>query len=246
VLFAGRYNAMYESTDRGASWFTSTLGQSYEVEALQVSDPPSSPTMLLAGTVNGLLLSSDSGSTWTFALSDNGKIGPFVSNGPVIIAGDERYDFAVSIDYGHTWHTSGGNGGGEGVLGSAYFGGFLFTSVAQGMEGGPCFLYRSSFADYAKYDVQQTNQPTSFTLNQNYPNPFNPSTSITYTLAARSTMKLEVFDMLGRKIETLMDGVIDAGSHNVKFDRANLPSGVYTVELSAGGLKLGMKMSLEK
>ena len=59
-------------------------------------------------------------------------------------------------------------------------------------------------------------------------------------------MKLEVFDMLGRKIETLMDGVIDAGSHNVKFDRANLPSGVYTVELSAGGLKLGMKMSLEK
>lgn len=94
----------------------------------------------------------------------------------------------------------------------------------------------------------QVNQiPANYVLSQNYPNPFNPSTNIDYALKSTGKVTLTVYDILGREVATLVDGVQSAGQHSVKFDGTNLPSGIYVYVLSTpDGLKLTKKMALMK
>jgi hypothetical protein len=60
--------------------------------------------------------------------------------------------------------------------------------------------------------------PTPFSLEPNYPNPFNPRTTLFYSLAEESRVRFELYDMLGRKIRTLADGIRDPGRHSVEWD----------------------------
>lgn len=75
--------------------------------------------------------------------------------------------------------------------------------------------------------------PLNLALMQNYPNPFNPSTVITFALPFNATVKLEVFDVLGRKMEELVNGMVGAGYHNVAFEASGLSSGIYFYRLTA-------------
>ena len=77
--------------------------------------------------------------------------------------------------------------------------------------------------------------PSSFYLLRNYPNPFNPSTTIAYTLPQTAEVSLAVFDLLGRQVRVLASGPQQAGSYEVPFDGAGLPSGVYVYRLQAIG-----------
>ncbi len=88
----------------------------------------------------------------------------------------------------------------------------------------------------------------NYGLHQNYPNPFNPSTVISYQLAENSTVRLQVFDMLGREVASLVNGERKvAGSHQVTFEAGNLSSGVYIYRLSTiSGVQLIRKMLLMK
>ena len=74
----------------------------------------------------------------------------------------------------------------------------------------------------------------SYVLWQNYPNPFNPSTTIRYGLASRSHVTLTVFNTLGQEMWRLVNGEVDAGYHEVKFDASGLSSGVYLYRMQAG------------
>ena len=76
--------------------------------------------------------------------------------------------------------------------------------------------------------------PDGFRLEQNFPNPFNPSTIIRYALPRRARVTLSVFSVLGQQVSLLQHGDQDAGSHEVRFDARDLPSGVYFYRLSAG------------
>jgi Secretion system C-terminal sorting domain len=88
--------------------------------------------------------------------------------------------------------------------------------------------------------------PTEFSLKQNYPNPFNPTTTITYTISHNSNVKLEVINILGQKVATLINKEQPAGEHKVNFDAANLSSGVYFYNLTASGKTITKKMMLLK
>ena len=88
---------------------------------------------------------------------------------------------------------------------------------------------------YSYVPVTTVNDDLSFinlySLSNNYPNPFNPSTKITYTIPERSNVSLKVFDLLGSEVAELVNGEIEAGSYDISFNAANLPSGVYFYRL---------------
>jgi hypothetical protein len=88
--------------------------------------------------------------------------------------------------------------------------------------------------------------PGEFSLSQNYPNPFNPSTLIRYGLPQGSQVRLEVYNVIGQNVATLVDERQEAGYHEVHFSGVNLPSGVYFYRLTAGGYVKTMKMALTK
>jgi hypothetical protein len=71
-------------------------------------------------------------------------------------------------------------------------------------------------------------------LQQNYPNPFNPSTSIQYAIGSTQFVTLQVYDLLGREVATLVNEEKPAGSYNAQFTMNNLPAGRQGVQLSSG------------
>ena len=98
----------------------------------------------------------------------------------------------------------------------------------------------------ANEDENFNELPQKITLGQNYPNPFNPTTTITFDLAKQEQVRLEVFDLLGRKVATVVDGMKTAGSHQVRFDATNLSSGMYLYRLSAGDVSEVRRMVLSR
>lgn len=94
-------------------------------------------------------------------------------------------------------------------------------------------------------ETDQT-MPESFELAQNYPNPFNPSSTIKFKLKFSGKATLIVYNMLGQKVQTLVDGFLNQGSYAVQFNGAGLASGVYFYSLQAGDHVLTRKMILLK
>ena len=88
--------------------------------------------------------------------------------------------------------------------------------------------------------------PVSMTLEQNYPNPFNPETRVRFALPAQGNVRIRVFDLLGKQVASMADGVFSAGEHTVTFSGQDLPSGVYFYVLEASGSRAIRKMTLIK
>jgi spore coat protein CotH len=88
--------------------------------------------------------------------------------------------------------------------------------------------------------------PREFALEQNFPNPFNQSTAISYQLSAKSKVSLNIYDITGRMVRTLVDKEEVAGRHSVCFDARDLVSGVYFAKLTAGGDKKTRKLTIAR
>jgi hypothetical protein len=88
--------------------------------------------------------------------------------------------------------------------------------------------------------------PERFALGANYPNPFNPTTVITYDLPEARAVTLTVYDVLGRRVARLDEGVRAAGRHRLRFDASRLSAGVYVYTLEAGDFRAARRMVLLK
>ncbi len=88
--------------------------------------------------------------------------------------------------------------------------------------------------------------PSEWTLEQNHPNPFNPVTEISYNVQAATIVTLNVYDILGREVATLVDEVQQPGEYSVMFDAFSLPSGIYFYRLKTGEYSNTKKMLLLK
>jgi hypothetical protein len=104
-----------------------------------------------------------------------------------------------------------------------------------------CWLYfaltRSPFPIEGTNSIRSTNAsfPNDFLLQQNYPNPFNPSTRIEYFLPRSERVALKIYDLEGREVANLVDGLRSAGWHSVIFNGAELANGVYLYRLQVSG-----------
>ena len=90
--------------------------------------------------------------------------------------------------------------------------------------------------------IQDSSYINNKLLKQNYPNPFNPTTTITFNLPERSYVELNIYNVLGVKLATLVKGIKSAGSYSVQFNASNYPSGIYIYELQTANYKQTKKM----
>jgi hypothetical protein len=88
--------------------------------------------------------------------------------------------------------------------------------------------------------------PESVKLNPNYPNPFNPTTTIPYEIAEDAEVKLTIWNMIGQKVATLVDGMVEAGTHEETWNANNMPSGIYIARFEVGSEVFTRKMTLIK
>ncbi len=128
-----------------------------------------------------------------------------------------------------------------GPLGDLYIAGKFDKTLYLGPEklehrGGGLNMFVAKYSAATITASETTPElPSTATLTSNYPNPFTHTTTIEYTLPASGPVHLSVYDVLGREVAILVDGVQHAGEHAAVFDGTSLPSGTWFYRLEATG-----------
>ena len=123
----------------------------------------------------------------------------------------------------------------------------VITQSSSGEKGGQLY-FDKAMTNSAITDITDKNLvlPKRINLEQNYPNPFNPSTTISYSIPNSDFVSLNVYDILGRNIESLVQEYKSAGYHNVTFDASDFSSGIYYYTLKVGSFISTKKMIVIK
>jgi hypothetical protein len=150
----------------------------------------------------------------------------------------------------NTWSSLGTgsqNGVNSGVNALAVVGNEVYVGGSFTEAGGVSANYVARWnSGTSRVEQLSPTAPKTFLLEQNYPNPFNPSTTIRYQLPVASEVKLEVYDVLGKKIATLVNERQSAGSYQVVWNASGLSSGTYFYRLQAGTFVETKKMIMVK
>jgi plastocyanin len=128
---------------------------------------------------------------------------------------------------------------------------YTYTFTLAGNYPYHCTLHPSmtaaiSVASPTGVDDQAPSIPDKFEVSQNYPNPFNARTAIEYALPQDSHVRLVIYNLLGQNIESLVDQSQTAGIHQVIWNAADVPTGVYFYRIEAGDFTQTRKMLLAK
>ncbi len=193
-------------------------------------------------------INGDENSIWIFQIAGDLTVSSDIN---VILAGGAQ---AKNI----FWQVSG-----EVNIGTnAHFEGIILSMTAINLNTGASLNGRALAQSAITLDQNTITQPTNtqatsidgegnslpeeFALFQNYPNPFNPSTVISYQIPVNTTVRLEVFNMLGQSVALLVNEQKAAGSHTVSFDATSLSSGIYIYRLNSADYNQTKKMMLIK
>ncbi len=129
------------------------------------------------------------------------------------------------------------------------------AAYTSGVNTEEQFVYAEDITGFSIFAVVNSEIPTpadladipeEFRLDQNYPNPFNPQTTIRYALPEAANVRLDVYNILGKRVLTLVDARQDAGIHEVSFDGDRFSSGVYLYHIRAGEFLESRQMLLVK
>ena len=122
-----------------------------------------------------------------------------------------------------------------------WYGGENFGDEGLTVEAAPDYRALLTSSEDARVDT-----PVAYNLRQNYPNPFNPTTNIEFTIPESHDVRLEVYNILGQRVATLVNTYKNAGTHAVHFDASRLASGMYIYRLQAGEFVQQKQMMLVK
>lgn len=245
-IFTGTYNdyfgASYEyifmSNDTAKTWApVDSVNVKDNIIVLAVSD-----TNLFVGTSNGLFLATSNGlKEIDHGFADN-YITALAVSGSKLFAGTAYDGIYFTSDNGAHWKqiNDGLTNTEVNTLSVSADGKELLVGVfGAGM-------WKRSLSDITAVKEEEKDVPSNFTLNQNYPNPFNPSTTISYSLPKSSNVNIEVFNVLGEKVATLVNEYERAGNHKAQWNAGRFASGVYFYRLQAGNYSAVKKLLLLK
>jgi hypothetical protein len=226
------HGKIYRTTNAGVSW--SEIGASTfdagKIQIFALVSDPANAARLLAGTASGVYLSSNGGTSWTTPVQsframclveDPGTSGRFW-------AGSDDSGIRSTTDGGVTWQLVNSGLGSLNILSLAYDP--VSRALYAGTQGGGLFRY-----DLATAVAEAPGAPVEYALEQNYPNPFNGDSHIGFRIGGFGLARLQVYDLLGRMVATLVNEWKEPGAFTVRFDAAGLSSGTYVYRLSAGG-----------
>jgi photosystem II stability/assembly factor-like uncharacterized protein len=244
------------TTDGGANWIDQSSGINVWLSGVSFTDINQGTAVGEAGTI---LKTTDGGEHWislassvtaylydvscidsvnAIIVGESGTILKTSNGGSSWIqqsSGTTNWLYAVNFIGGNTGWSVGKNG-----------------MILKTTDGGINWIQQS--IGTTGIEEEKNKLPVQFVLDQNYPNPFNPSTSIRYTISSviasetkqSQLVTLKVFDILGNEVATLVNEEKPAGSYEVKFNAAELSSGIYFYKLQAGSLVETKKMILMK
>ena len=131
--------------------------------------------------------------------------------------------------------------------GSAYDGMYTDNSSAEENTAGYWFIGHDSLKGVITSKVAVTdNGPAEFSVDQNSPNPFNPTTTIGFNLSKANTVSVDIYNVAGQVIDTVLNDFLDAGSHSVVWDASSFGAGVYFYTVKSGDYSETVKMTLLK
>lgn len=127
-----------------------------------------------------------------------------------------------------------GNGLNDAVFAMTEYNGELVAGGLFNYAGTGPANYIAKWNDNVGVSSTGVEVPGSFKLHQNYPNPFNPSTTIKFDLPVKELVNIKIFDVMGREVITLHEGLLSAGSYETSWDASKVTSGTYFFRIAAG------------
>jgi hypothetical protein len=270
ILFVDNQYHLWRSTDDGGSWWEDTVSRVHGgwKKMVQVNGSlfmcaqgyyrviyDNDGNVTYPGDSAGVYRSDDFGLSW---VNVTGDLHPWITSGLAAVSSSQEPSrvFLATTTSG-TYSRANVQTSTEGGRSWRPFTGDLRADFSTAFGSGPVvgndrYLYfyarRRPWnqADLTSVDPVQAYHPTAFSLSQNYPNPFNPTTTIRYALPRRSHVTLAVYNTLGQLVARLVNGDIEAGSHEVTFDAKGLASGVYFYCIQAGDFVQSKKLLLLK
>ncbi len=237
-IFLSDSGKIYKTTDQGASWSISYVNPDYSFRDINFIN---SSTGFIIG-LNGIVLkTTDQGSNWNiinigtsaslFSLKfTNGLIGYLTKENGVL----------KTTDGGNSWQE---------VLqqGSDTLFSVFFLNPEVGYVGGTNGkVFKTITGGVIGINQISTEIPNDFNLEQNYPNPFNPATNIKFNIPKLSNVRLAIYDMLGREMESLVNQQLTPGTYEVNWNASKFSSGIYMYRLVTNDFSMVKKMSLIK
>lgn len=250
-IFAGtdKYSiysgAVFLSTNNGTSWTQTTFNNKAVWSLAALGDNIFAGTYDYQNSPIGVFITTNSGTNWTQTALNNKNVLSFATLGSNIIAGTFDYTnpsgVYLSTNNGATWINK---NQGFNVLPSVRA--FLITSnyIFAGTDINS--VWRRPLAEIIGIQTISKEIPSTYSLSQNYPNPFNPTTNIRFDIPKSGSVKLVVFDALGREVATLMNEVLKPGIYETDWNGSNFTSGVYFYKLETGEFSDVKKMLLVK
>jgi len=233
-------SSIFISSDSGSNWTNIINNMEIKIIMDVAIDGKNIFMSTSDDSYNGIFKSTNNGETWTH-LENNG-LSPNTANflyakGINLLAGTEAGVF-LTINNGDNWNSISNASFNSSV--SALFAND--SNIYIGTDGN---LWKCSLSEIIS-NSNSDNIPGDFELEQNYPNPFNYSTMINYKIPKKSFVTLEIYDILGRKISTLVHEEKDANSYSVQFNSERLASGIYLYKIIADDFIQTKKMVLLK
>lgn len=259
VFAAKNNNGLYRTSINGTTWVPVNNGLTNQ----SISSVVSIGTNVFVGTSgNGVFLSTNYGDSWTevnSGLPFNGNVYIYnlIPYGSYLFAGilgnlssGNTNTLFMSTNNGATWLNK-SQGFDTSIIciydicvANNYV--FAATRISCGQGDYGKSVWRRSYSETIGINKISSTVPNDFKLYQNYPNPFNPVTTIKFDISNSSFVTLEIFDIAGRKIASLVNEKLNLGGYSVSWDASKYPSGIYFYRLKTDNHMDIKKMMLVK